>query len=276
MKNTAMKILISFVSILLVVGILSSSYANDVNSIHLSRNELQKYLSDTTNIKAEEVVTMYTELSEQYSNKEIANMVEENKSKIIEKSGIDEKSLDTGTTILRSLDTEETKRILKEDLNIEEIQAKLDAGYSIREVVKEMQEQMTTSYKVSLATKILWASSIVKTAIVILAVLKVYNIMVRWIIFRKANKHGWAAIVPIYNQITYLKVCNISPWWILILFIPVIGWIIYGIVKIFARFTLAEAFNKGTAFGFGLLILGIVFRSIIAFNRNIKYVEYED
>ncbi len=276
MKNTAMKILISFVSILLVVGILSSSYANDVNSIHLSRNELQKYLSDTTNIKAEEVVTMYTELSEQYSNKEIANMVEENKSKIIEKSGIDEKSLDTGTTILRSLDTEETKRILKEDLNIEEIQAKLDAGYSIREVVKEMQEQMTTSYKVSLATKILWASSIVKTAIVILAVLKVYNIMVRWIIFRKANKHGWAAIVPIYNQITYLKVCNISPWWILILFIPIIGWIIYGILKIFAKFTLAEAFNKGTAFGFGLLILGIVFRSIIAFNRNIKYVEYED
>ena len=81
MKNTTMKILISFVSILLVVGILSSSYANDVNSIHLSRIELQKYLSDTTNIKAEEVVTMYTELSEQYSNKEIANMVEENKRK---------------------------------------------------------------------------------------------------------------------------------------------------------------------------------------------------
>lgn len=276
MKNTIMRILISFISIALITGLLASVYASDVNSIHLSRNELQKYLSDTNNIKAEEVVTMYTELSEQYSNKEIANMVEENKSKIIEKSGIDEQSLERGTTILRSLDTEETKRILKEDLNIEEIQEKLDAGYSIREIVKEMQEQMTTSDKISIATKILWASSIVKTTIAILTILIIYNTIIRWVIFRKANKHGWAAIVPIYNQVTYLKVCNISPWWILILFIPIIGWIIYGILKIFAKFTLAESFDKGIGFGFGLLILGTIFRSIIAINKNIKYVEYEN
>ena len=100
-----------------------------------------------------------------------------------------------------------------------------------------------------------------------------YKIILRWIIFKKANKHGWASIIPIYRQTTYLKVSKMSPWWILIVFIPFIGSLIYGIIKIISRFKLSKAFKKGAGFGFGLLFLPLIFESILAFNSNIKYVD---
>lgn len=276
MKKYIKKLLISFISVAFIIGVVNSVYANDIKTVDINKDELKKYLSDTDNIKAEEIVTMYTELSEKYSNKEIANMIEENKEEIISKTGIEEKTLDNGTKTLKTLDTEETRKILKEDLNIEEVQQKLDEGYSINEIVKEMEEQMPTSKKVNIAVSLLLASSIVKIFLLTVMFISCYKIIVRWIMFKKAGRHGWASIIPIYKEITYLKVCGISPWWILILIIPIFGWIIYAIVKFIARFTLAEAFDKGVGFGIGLLLLGIIFESIIAFNKNIKYVGYEE
>lgn len=280
MKNIFIKLGLVFV-IVLSLCLTTRINASNIDISGMSTAELQNYIEeetsiDTTNLDIAELALMYDELTEEYSNQDIANMIEENKQQIIEDTGVDENTLNTGTTILRSLDTEETKQILKEDLNIEEVQQKLDSGYTIDEVVLEMQEQMTTSNKVSIAFKLLLASSIVKTVLTILGILIIYKIIIRWIIFKKAGKHGWAAIIPIYSQITYLKVSNLSPWWILILLIPILGWIVYGIIKIISRFTLADSFERGTAFGFGLLILGIIFESIIAFNKNIMYVEYEE
>lgn len=280
MKNIFIKLGLAFV-IVLSLCLTTRINASNTDISGMSTTELENYIKeetsiDTANLDIAELALMYDELTEEYSNQDIANMIEENKQQIIEDTGVDEETLNTGTTILRSLDTEETKQILKEDLNIEEVQQKLDSGYTIDEVVQEMQEQMTTSNKVSIAFKLLLASSIVKTVLTILGILIIYKIIIRWIIFKKAGKHGWAAIIPIYSQITYLKVSNLNPWWILILLIPILGWIVYGIIKIISRFTLADSFERGTAFGFGLLILGIIFESIIAFNKNIMYVEYEE
>lgn len=270
------KVMIGFFIIALIVGLKSRAYASIIDTNNISRESLEQYLKETKDIEASEVIEIYDELTEQYSNKDIANMVQENKKEIINKTGIDEETLNKGTSILSTLDTEETKKILREDLNIEEIQEKLDNGYTVSQIVNDIQEQMTTAKKVSIATRLLLASSVVKIILLVLAVLVLYKLIIRWIIFRKADEYGWASIIPIYSEITYLNVCGINPWWILILIIPVIGWIIYGIVKIISRFTLAESFNKGTGFGIGLLFLGIIFESIIAFNKNIKFIEYEE
>lgn len=270
------KVMIGFFIIALIVGLKSRAYASIIDTNNISRESLEQYLKETKDIEASEVIEIYDELTEQYSNKDIANMVQENKKEIINKTGIDEETLNKGTSVLSTLDTEETKKILREDLNIEEIQEKLDNGYTVSQIVNDIQEQMTTAKKVSIATRLLLASSVVKIILLVLAVLVLYKLIIRWIIFRKADEYGWASIIPIYSEITYLNVCGINPWWILILIIPVIGWIIYGIVKIISRFTLAESFNKGTGFGIGLLFLGIIFESIIAFNKNIKFIEYEE
>lgn len=274
MRGILRKVLIYFVSIILITGLTSSTYASEIDLNNINSDDLEKYLKGS-NLEASEIVEMYTELTEQYSNQDIANMIDKNKDEIIKKSGIDEQSLNTGTTILRSLDTEETKKIL-EDLDIDEIQEKLENGYTVSQIVEDIQEQMSTTDKLSIATRLLLASSIVRTALTVLGVLTLYMIIIRWIIFRKAQRHGWASIIPIYNEITYLKICGISPWWILILLIPIIGWLIYGIIKIIARFTLADSFGRGIGFGFGLLILGIIFESVLAFDRNIEYIGDEE
>ena len=225
MKN----ILVKIGSLMLIAFLLfttNSIYANDVDTANVSIEDIEKYLEeetniDTTNLDLAEIAIMYDELTDEYTNEDIANIIEENKEEIMKEVDIDEKSLDAGTTALRSLDTEETKKILKEDLNIEEMQQKLDSGYSINEVVQEMQEQLTTWDKISIAFKLLLASSIVKILLTTLAFFCLYKIIIRWLMFRKAGKHGWASIIPIYSEITYLNVINISPWWILILLIPI-------------------------------------------------------
>lgn len=269
------------ITLIFIVLLSFSIIVNATDISNMSTSELENYIQnetsiDTTNLDIAELSIMYDEITKNYTNQDIANIIEENKDKIIEDTGVDEETLSTATTILRSLDTEETKKILKEDLNIDQMQEKLKNGYTIDEVVKEMEEQLTLRNKISILFKLLLASSIVKTFLIVSGIILVYKIIVRWKIFKKAGRHGWAAIVPVYNEITYLKVSNLSAWWILILIIPVIGWAIYGIIKIISNFTLADAYGKGILFGFGLLIFEIIFESILAFNKNIKYVEYAD
>ena len=269
------------ITLIFIVLLSFSIIVNATDISNMSTSELENYIQnetsiDTTNLDIAELSIMYDEITKNYTNQDIANIIEENKDKIIEDTGVDEETLSTATTILRSLDTEETKKILKEDLNIDQMQEKLKNGYTIDEVVKEMEEQLTFQNKISILFKLLLASSIVKTFLIVSGIILVYKIIVRWKIFKKAGRHGWAAIVPVYNEITYLKVSNLSAWWILILIIPVIGWAIYGIIKIISNFTLADAYGKGILFGFGLLIFEIIFESILAFNKKIKYVEYAD
>ena len=266
------------ITLIFIVLLSFSIIVNATDISNMSTSELENYIQnetsiDTTNLDIAELSIMYDEITKNYTNQDIANIIEENKDKIIEDTGVDEETLSTATTILRSLDTEETKKILKEDLNIDQMQEKLKNGYTIDEVVKEMEEQLTFQNKISILFKLLLASSIVKTFLIVSGIILVYKIIVRWKIFKKAGRHGWAAIVPVYNEITYLKVSNLSAWWILILIIPVIGWAIYGIIKIISNFTLADAYGKGILFGFGLLIFEIIFESILAFNKNIKYAD---
>ena len=37
-----------------------------------------------------------------------------------------------------------------------------------------------------------------------------------WKIFAKAGKPGWAAIVPIYNIVVLLQICEKPVWWIIL------------------------------------------------------------
>jgi hypothetical protein len=45
-------------------------------------------------------------------------------------------------------------------------------------------------------------------------------------IFAKANKPGWAAIIPIYNMIVLLEVVGRPFWWILLKLIPCVNIVI--------------------------------------------------
>jgi hypothetical protein len=88
-----------------------------------------------------------------------------------------------------------------------------------------------------------------------------------WKIFTKAGKPGWGCLIPIYNMILGLEICGRPIWWIILLFIPLVNFV----VAIILIFDLARVFGKGVGFGFGLLLLGFIFIPILGFG-DARYV----
>jgi hypothetical protein len=99
--------------------------------------------------------------------------------------------------------------------------------------------------------------------IIILAIV-VLSVVSMWIIFQKAGKRGWAAIIPIYSTIVLLSVVKKPTWWIILFFIPYINMLI----SIIVIYHLAAAFGKGIGFTVGLVFLPFIFYPILAFGKS--------
>jgi hypothetical protein len=82
-----------------------------------------------------------------------------------------------------------------------------------------------------------------------------------WKVFTKAGQPGWAAIIPIYNLYILTKIAGKPGWWLLLFFIPLVNFVIAILLAI----DVAKAFGKGTGFGIGLALLGIIFYPILGF-----------
>ncbi|RLE19537.1 MAG: signal peptidase I [Acidobacteria bacterium] len=82
-----------------------------------------------------------------------------------------------------------------------------------------------------------------------------------WKTFAKAGKPGWACLIPIYNLIVLLEIAGKELWWIILLFIPVVNFVILILVSI----AVAEKFGKGAGFGLGLAFLPMFFFPLLGF-----------
>jgi hypothetical protein len=89
-------------------------------------------------------------------------------------------------------------------------------------------------------------------------------IVAMWIIFEKAGKPGWAAIVPIYNCIILLEIVKKPTWWVIFLFIPFVN----IVVSIIVTYHLALAFGKSAGFAVGMILLPFIFYPILAFGKS--------
>jgi hypothetical protein len=96
-------------------------------------------------------------------------------------------------------------------------------------------------------------------SLIFLAVM-VFFIAAFWKIFTKAGQPGWAAIIPIYNMIVWLRIAGRPGWWIILLLIPIVGFVI----AIVASIDFARKFGKGAGFAMGLVFLGFIFYPILA------------
>jgi hypothetical protein len=108
---------------------------------------------------------------------------------------------------------------------------------------------------------------------VVSLIIIIFAIVIYWKVFEKANRPGWAAIIPIYNTIVTLQVAGLSPWLVLVLLasiIPVVGTIVLLIFNIYVSIKLAQAFGKSALFGIGIAFLPIIFVAILAFG-DAKY-----
>ncbi len=103
------------------------------------------------------------------------------------------------------------------------------------------------------------------------SIVSIFSLIATWMVYKKAGKEGWAALIPIYNMVVLFQIVDIDPkklWWLLL---PVIGIIIVLVYYLIAMFKLAKKFGKPDIFGLGLILLNPVFMGILAFSKDAKY-----
>lgn len=98
---------------------------------------------------------------------------------------------------------------------------------------------------------------------IISVVVSLLIIIEYWIIFDKCGKHGWAAIVPIYNLWTYLECAGIQGWLCLL---PVANLI----ALLVATFKLPKQMGRSGALGLGILLFPPIFLGVLAFGNGGK------
>ena len=82
-----------------------------------------------------------------------------------------------------------------------------------------------------------------------------------WKIFDKADKPGWAALIPIYNTVILHEVVGKPGWWVLLYFIPGVGTVIW----IWVTNLLSKSFGQSEGFTVGLVFLPVIFYPMLAF-----------
>ncbi len=117
-------------------------------------------------------------------------------------------------------------------------------------------------------------------------------IIAQWKIYTKAGRPGWACLIPVYSDITMLKICKMSPWLLLLNLLPLVNdlMVIFGygmflvsmlayvipcILSVMICIKLAHAFGKGEGFAVGLMLIPLIFYPILAFG-NAQYQKEED
>ena len=259
----------------------SSQVANtlDINNKEEVQDTITNYIltinsEGLTQSILSDVIELYTNLTESYSNEQIADMIDDCKGNLSE-YGVPEENLDSVTTVLRNLNTTQTKEVL-DKININEISQKLSNGESIQTIINDIMQSMTATEKVDLVVSILLSANIIRTVLIVLLVIFVYRTLLRCVIYKKAGKHAWAPFIPIYRNVVMLKICGMSPWWLLLLLVPIVGWIGLWLVSVASKFMLAEKFGRGVAFSFGLWLLAPIFETILAVSRKIQYIGNEE
>lgn len=238
---------------------------------NLIEEQLEYYARniDVNNITKEDILKVYDEISEQYSPEDIADIIEENE-KEIKEQGVSGEVISAGANFIRTTDAEDLRDIIENDIDVEDIKDKINQGYTPNQILKSVVKETPNEKKIAIATKLLLSNKIVKIISIVCIILFIYGTILRWKIYAKAGKHGWAAIIPVYRQVVMYQVCGLSPWLMLLWLIPIFGWIVMFIIAIMKRFCLANEFGRGSLFGFGLLLLSPIFQSILAFDSNIE------
>lgn len=117
-----------------------------------------------------------------------------------------------------------------------------------------------------------------KTSSSILAILGVYlyalsfisfiicviMIVSLWIIFKKAGKPGWAAIIPLYNAYMLYDISFGNGLFFLTSLIPVVNIVFLFILN----YKLAKSFDKGIGYFLGLTFLSFIFYPLLAFSKS--------
>ena len=221
-----------------------------------------------------ETIDLYRKTSAQYTNNEIAVIIEDNREELVT-NGVPNNEIDNVVKLLKNIDTKQLNKVL-DTINIDEISTQIEQGKSLQDIIKDITNSLSATEKVGLVIDILLSAHVIKTILTAILVLFIYRTLLRCVIYKKAGKRAWAPFIPIYRNVVMLKICGMSPWWLLLLLVPIIGWAFLWVVSVASKFMLAESFGKGAGFGIGLWLLAPIFETILVFSRKTKYIGFEE
>ena len=272
------KIIASILMVSVILGFMTVSNATTAKETSIADFLINNTSIDFENFNDSDVITLVEELTSKYSTEDLADIMEQYSSEL-DTAGLDEETLNTATTFLRSTDTESFRNLIKE-IDLDKLKTRLENGEELENVIEDTITSMPADQLVGFVGKFLLTNKAVKAAVIktmiTSAIVTIYMTVVRWIIYKKAGKHGWAAIIPIYKDVVWLQIAGLSPWLLLLFLIPIFGWIALMIIFIVAKFKIPESFGQSAVWGLGLWFVPIVFESVIAFSKEFKYKKDEE
>jgi len=100
--------------------------------------------------------------------------------------------------------------------------------------------------------------------IIFFLIVQVIHFLGTWKLYKKAGKHSWEALIPIYNAFILTKIINRPWWWVILLFVPIINLMMF------------PAFWVETARSFGKEKTSQLFIAVLTlgfYNYYLNYVE---
>ncbi|AXT19549.1 signal peptidase I [Flavobacteriaceae bacterium AU392] len=91
-----------------------------------------------------------------------------------------------------------------------------------------------------------------------------------WKLYLKAGRQAWEAFIPVYNAIVLMKIINRSPWWTILLFLPIINLIMFPVVWV----ETARSYGKNTYIDTFLALITLGFYNYyINYVLNVEYIK---
>ena len=90
--------------------------------------------------------------------------------------------------------------------------------------------------------------------------LQIFHFLGTWKLYKAAGYQAWQAAIPVYNAVILMKIINRPLWWVILLFIPTINLILFGVIWVEILRSFGKNSAKDTLLGlvtFGLYIYAL-------------------
>lgn len=108
--------------------------------------------------------------------------------------------------------------------------------------------------------------------LIFILLLQFIHFVSTWRLYSLAGKKSWASIIPVYNAIILMDIIKRPRWWVLLIFIPVVNILMFGIIWIE---TIRCFGKKSTSQAMLVLITLGFYISYLNYNKNTRYITDE-
>ncbi len=110
----------------------------------------------------------------------------------------------------------------------------------------------------------------ITTLLLFILFVQIVHFLGTWKLYVKAGRKAWEAVIPVYNAVVLMKIINRSPWWTILLFIPIVNLIMFPVVWVETLRSFGKNSNLDTFLGVATFGFYIYY---INYTQDLKYIE---